>query len=290
MKNRAMVLKSVYAAAVLVACFALTTCQSLKAKVQEPQVSLKTVDVANISFNGIDLLCKVNVDNPNAFTIPFPELGWRLLINDNHFIDGTIKNGNPLRARGTTEVEIPVSLNYTEVFNTFKSLIGSTEVDYKIPLDIKFNLPVLGEKVFHLEPAGTIPLLQFPSFSFKGISAKTMLLPPRLDFELSWEVENKNGFVMLVNDISYNLSVNNSQWAAGSTPKGLRINPKQKQVLSFSGSISGLALVSSIADILQRGSDLTYLCEGNFDLGLDFPGFKNFALPYNYSGSTKLLK
>jgi LEA14-like dessication related protein len=244
----------------------------------------------NISFTGIDLLCKINVDNPNPITIPFPELGWGLFINDNHFINGTIRNGNPLRARGTTEVEIPVSLNYVEVFNTFTSLIGSTEVAYKIPLDIKFNLPVLGEKVFHLEPAGTIPLLQFPSLSFKGISAKTTLLPPRLDFEVSLEVENKNAVAMLVNDISYNLSVNNSQWAAGSAPKGLRINPKQKQVLSFSGSISGLAVVSSIADILQRGSDVTYLCEGNFDLGLDFPGFKKFALPFNYSGTTKLLK
>jgi LEA14-like dessication related protein len=285
-----MIFCSVFVAAALAACFTLTTCQTLKGMVREPKVSLKSVDITNVSFVGIDLLCKVNVNNPNSFTIPFPELGWELLINANHFIEGTIKNDSAIKSRGTTVVEVPVSMKYAEVFSTFKSLVGSTEVDYRIPLKLKFDLPVLGERVVCLEPKGTIPLLQFPSLTFKGINAKTTLLPPKLDYEVSWEVENKNGFVMLVNDISYNLTVNNSTWVAGSTPKGLRINPKQKQVVSFSGSLSGLAVVSSIADVLQRGSDVSYSCAGNFDIGLDFPGFKNFALPYNYSGSTKLLR
>jgi LEA14-like dessication related protein len=291
MKNRASIFKSVYFAAAVVSCFAFTACETLKSmvKVAEPKVSLKTVDITNVSFSGLDLLCNINVENPNAIDIPFPELAWKLFINANEFVAGTVPNGNPLKAGSATTVEIPVSLKYIEVLNTVKSLVGAAEAAYKIAVDLKFALPIIGDKVVHLEHEGTIPLLQAPFVGFKGIKITNSSLA-KVDFEVNWEIEKKNGVAMLVNDFSYSLKVNNSQWTAGSVPKNLQIAPKQKQAVAFSGSLSGVAVVASIADILLKGNDVMCVCDGNLNIGFDFPGFKNFAFPFNYSGTTKLQK
>lgn len=288
MKDRTTIFKNIFVTLAIASCFAFTTCETLKNIIKEPAVSFNSADITGISFTDLDLLCKINVANPNAMDIPFPEIGWKLFLNANDFVNGTIKNSTPIKAYGSTIVEVPVSLNYVSVINSVSSLIGATEADYKIATDLKFALPIIGDKIVHLEHEGTIPLFQPPTFTFKGIKTTTSLT--KVDYEASWEIENKNSVAMLVNDLSYNLTVNNSQWTAGSTPKGMVIGPKQKQTVAFSGSLSGVAVVASIVNMLSNGTNVTCLCDCNVDIGLDFPGFKNFKYPFSYSGTTKLIK
>jgi len=136
-------------------------CQSLgglSAMVKEPVVSIRSVEVTKAGIIGVDLLCKVNVENPNAVDISFPELDWELFINGGHFVNGTIKNNNPLRAGQTTVVDVPVRLNYLDIFRVFSSIRGSAQANYKIALGLKFNLPVLGSRILHLDHQGVLPL------------------------------------------------------------------------------------------------------------------------------------
>ena len=287
MKNKSVIIKIVFCAAIFVLFFTLTTCETLKNMVREPVVSFKSVDIASITFTGVDLLCKVNVENPNPLDIPFPELAWEVFLNANHFINGTIRNGGPIRSYGTTVVEVPVSLTYLDILNTFSSLAGANEVDFKIPLNFKFNIPVIGEKSFQLEPSGTVPILQLPTLSFGGISVKNISLTS-LDFEVNWEIENKNSVAMLVNEITYNLTINNSQWASGTTSKNIQIAPNQKGNIPIPISLNNLAIISGIGSLITRGTDVACVCGGNLNVGLNIPGFKNYSFPFNYSGVTKL--
>jgi len=59
--------------AVLLVSLVFTTCQSLGSIFQEPLLSLHSVELAGLSFSGAQFLCKVNVENPNVFDIPFPD-------------------------------------------------------------------------------------------------------------------------------------------------------------------------------------------------------------------------
>ena len=49
------------------AALVFSNCQSLNAIFKEPVVSLRSVELTGISFTGAELLCKVNVENPNNF-------------------------------------------------------------------------------------------------------------------------------------------------------------------------------------------------------------------------------
>ncbi|MDR2543772.1 MAG: LEA type 2 family protein [Treponema sp.] len=391
----------------------LTTCQHLQSVIQEPVVTLNSVELVNISFTGVEFLCKVNVENRSNITIPFPDIDWELFINDNSFIKGSNKFGGSIRSRRTNIVEVPISLGYVEFFNAFQSMRGNKSADYKIALGANLDIPVIGEKtwnfqhvgefpllqvpkitmpsmkidgidfskiqllfsvdienpnVFQLpspqiaydflinrnsflsgvqissaplaaaaatplvialtleyadlfrlfqnlinlnevpgllslsgdfgvpalaseklfqEITGSLPILKMPSISFRGISLKNLSLT-RADFELSWEIENNNSFAMNIKDLSYNLIVNNSQWSSGNVTNAPQISANRRTIVPLEFSINSLSVVGEIANMVTRGTNINYACNGNMNLGAALPGLADFQTPFNFSGTTRL--
>jgi LEA14-like dessication related protein len=273
-----------FAAAAL--ALALAACQSLKDAFKEPRLSLHSVNLTGISFTQADLLCKVNVENPNPIDIPFPEIAWELFINSNSLVRGLVKNDQFIKSRATTVVNIPLSMTYADIFNTVKSLKDSKEADYLVALGIKFALPILGNKTWNLEHEGKLPVLRVPSISFKGISVKNISLT-RLDFEIDWEVENKNSFTMNVKELLCDFTVNSSQWVSGKVPGAPPIPPDQKTLIPLAFSINSAAMVKDITAIITKGTSITYACQGSMNLG-GSAGISDLKLPFNFTGTTRL--
>jgi LEA14-like dessication related protein len=197
-------------------CFALTAaavlltlaCQSFRSVLRDPVLSVKSVELAEIDVRGIDMIVHVNVDNPNAFSLPLPRLEWELLINENSFISGTVQSGDrSLKARGTTVVDLPLRLGYTELYNSFRSLKDSGEAAYALALDLSFPLPALAEKPFHLEFSGSLPLPRLPKIAVESFDLI------RADFNgaamsCTVKVENPNAFALPFPALDWEYSVN----------------------------------------------------------------------------------
>jgi len=281
--------KIVLAGVALFAVFSLTTCETLSAVLQEPLVSLQSVELTGLSFTGAQLLCKVRVENPNVFDIPFPETGWQFFINTNSFISGVISNKEDIRARRSTLIEVPVKIDYLDIFNSFSSLIGSQKADYKVALALKFSIPVLGDKVWNFVHEGEFPILHLPTIRFGSIRVKNISLT-NLEIEVNWEVENNNYFAMNVKDLNYNLTVNNSTWSTGRVSNAPQIGANRRTTIPMTFSINSLSIVRDITDIVTRGTNVTYGCSGNFSLGMALQGLADINTPFNFSGSTRLLR
>jgi len=100
----------------------LSACQSLGTAVQEPKLSLKSVDIADISLSGLNLIAHVDVENPNSFSIPLPNFDWELFINTASFISGNMKNDQTIKRQGKVTLDLPVSVTYTGLYSSVKSL------------------------------------------------------------------------------------------------------------------------------------------------------------------------
>jgi len=281
--------KIVMAGAALFAVFSLSTCQTLNSVLKEPRVSLSSTEIKNLTFTGAQLLCKVRVENPNAIDIPFPETGWQLFINNNSFISGTIRNNERIGARRSTIVDVPVDLKYFDIFNTFNSLRGSQTANYKIALAFKFSIPVLGDKVFNLEHSGEFPVLHLPTIRFVNLRVKNMSLS-NLEVEVNWEVENPNSFAMTVKELGYNLTVNNANWSSARVSSAPQIAANRRTTVPVTFSINSLSMVRSITEIVTRGTNVNYALNGNFNLGAALPGLADLNTPFDFSGSTRLLR
>jgi LEA14-like dessication related protein len=132
-------------------------------------------------------------------------------------------------------------------------------------------------------------VLQSPTLSFKGVSVKNLSLT-KIDFELNWEVENNNNFALNVKDFDFNFAVNNAQWANGKVPGAPQIAANRKTTIPLVFSINGLSMVKDATEIITRGTEVAYVCNGNINLGAALQGLSDLALPYNYSAKTKLMR
>jgi LEA14-like dessication related protein len=281
------------AASVLAGCTGLDAL--LQATTREPVVSLKSTEITGIDFTGLELLARVNVENPNGFDIPFPEVGWELFVNSNAFVKGVIENGEAIKSRGATIVNVPVKLTYEGLYNTFQSLKNSDDADFRIAAGLKFDLPILGTRILNLEHTGKLPILKAPSIGFKGISVKSTNLNPlagpvKADLQLDWEVENNNTFAMTLKELGYNFKVNNAEWGSGRVPDAPVLAPKSKTLVPVVLSVNGTSLVTGITRIIAGGGNISYTSDGNIRLSGDLPGLPlpDFDKPFNFSGTTKL--
>ena len=250
-----------------------SNCQTVETVLREPAVSLASVELANISFNGLQLLSKVRVENPNGFEIPFPEVGWDLFINDNSFADGVIRNNQRIRARGATLVEIPVNLGYLEVFNTFASLVGRNQSDYKIALAVNIPLPVLGNRVWNFEHEGVFPLLQAPRLSMPSLRIDRMDLSGA-EIVVSVNVDNPNVFALPPPRISYDLLVNRASFVQNQMEAAAPLAASSSTPVSFRTTIDYASVLRGFVGSLTAG-------EVPIQFNLDF----DFAIPF-FSGQS----
>ncbi|MDR1618638.1 MAG: LEA type 2 family protein [Treponema sp.] len=290
MKKRVvMFFRRAAAPAVLLTVLALlpAACASLGSAFREPSLSLVSVNIAGMDFTGADLVCRVDVDNPNAFTIPFPRIEWEFFVNANSFVSGAGGGGGPLKARQHTVVEVPVSVTWEGLYGAFQSLRNTEDAEYRIDLAAAFDLPAIGGKTWKLSHTGQIPLPKVPSIAFRGLKVKTLSLS-RIEFELALEVENGNSFAMKVEELSYSFAVNGTPWVQGGAPAGTVLGAGKKTVIPVTFSLNALSMVTEITGIIARGTEVAYACGGGMKLGSDLPGLGPLDLPFDFSGKTKL--
>lgn len=194
----------------LPAILVLTACESLGSigsLLQEPKLAFNSVDIAGISFDGVDLLARVNVENPNAFPIPLPKVDWELFINEASFVTGELENSENIKGGGTTTMDVPLRLTYDGLLNTFTSLLNTREAAYNMAVGLTFPLPVLGDKVYKLDFAGLLPIPQLPKLS-AGSMDISKIDHSGLALACTVNVENPNAFPIPFPDMDLDYGVN----------------------------------------------------------------------------------
>jgi len=271
----------------------LMNCQSFNSIVQEPKLSLKSVELAGISFTGVNMVVHVNVENPNAFSIPLPKIDWQLFINSASFIQGTLKNDKTIKKQDTVTIDIPLSVTYNGLYSSISSLIETKEAAYQIALGISFPIPIIEAKVYRLDFSGVIPLPQLPKLSPLSVQIS------KIDFsgiELSCgiNVENPNMFPIPFPKLDWNYEVNGV--------------PVLKSSFSGSGEIAagaaGAALISvsvAYADIFKAvdsarspGESARNAGEAetrlSLDTGLAIPGLEKQRSVLDIPGTLPILQ
>ncbi|MDR1211650.1 MAG: LEA type 2 family protein [Spirochaetaceae bacterium] len=265
----------------------LCACKSLGPVIQEPRLSLNDLAISGISFEGVALLAKVNVENPNAFSIPFPRVDWNFFVNEHSFLAGTIKENLNIAGRAISVMDIPFTVSYKELAAVAGSLMDHDEAACLLRLSAVFPVPFLEDRPFTREAGINIPLLKLPSVSFKGFSLKNISLS-RIEAELIWEIENKNAFALGIERFDYSFAVNNNSWAEGSAAGRPRITARGRTSIPLTISLNSLSMIQGIMGMVNQGTPASYSCDGNITLAPDLPGLGAFSLPFAFQGSSRL--
>jgi len=274
------------AASVLIIFLSLTSCKSLVSSFQEPKLSLQSVEIANINLDSVKMLCKVQVENPNGFDLPFPETDWEFFINAGSFAKGNLKNNHKVKARNSALVDVPVELKYSDVFASFKSLAGSKEVDYKVALGLKFPYPLIRDKVWTFEHEGMLPMPQLPRIrtpSMRMERADTT----RAEINVTINVENPNPFELPMPKIEYDYRLNRNSFIKGNLENEGTLAANKVTPVTFKLIVNYADLFRNFASLLnafQADSLLVITC----DYGL--PSLSSRPQSFEVSGTLPVLR
>lgn len=273
---------------------------------QMPRFSDMNIALDTIDFKGVSFACTFNVENPNVFDIPLPKMDWDYKVNQASFISSSIASGGAIAAATVTPITIKLSIEYAKLYGMFQALNTAGEASGDLGVTSDPEIPAFAEETTSQQGSNKIPLLKAPTITFKGITVKPIDVAgsvsgalgsvlgggsapaAKIDFDMGFDIENKNTFDMQVSSLSYKLKVNGTQWVEGSSPARQTIRANQKGSIPLSLSINAASLVKDIvALVTQRKSNVPYSCEGGITVAGSLPGLKPLNLPFNLTGTTR---
>jgi len=129
--------------------------------VKLPGIRIQNLEVENLSLSSADLVLNMEFDNPNAFGILVNSFDYSLSINGDQWAGGKALQNLNISEDGVTRMEIPISLNITEIgISAYRLLTDSGDLNYQLngTFDLGTDHPMLGRTNFNLNRSGTLPL------------------------------------------------------------------------------------------------------------------------------------
>lgn len=104
-----------------------------------PKMTTKYRKIDSVSFSRTTISILVSIRNDNIFPLRYPELSYMFSIDGHEWSEGKIPGITEMKARETTEFQIPVELAYKEVAKTLFEILKRSE-KMKYTLRMNFNI------------------------------------------------------------------------------------------------------------------------------------------------------
>jgi LEA14-like dessication related protein len=256
--------------------------------VREPNVTFQKMSVDRITFDGVTLLFDFNVENPNRFGVTAEKYNYQFFINDRSFLSGEQSEGLRVDRESSTVVQVPVTLNFSEVYETFGAVARQDSLSYALNTEVEFDLPVMGRKRVPVEAAGEIPVPRIPRISFGDIDVKELSLSGA-EVEVSFRVANPNPFAISVENTAYQVEVNGREWLDTTLDETIRLSGREDRVVRIPIRLNSTQLGSALLEIMGGNTTFDYNVKGSAEVSAELEGFRDGQLfPFDLSGQYRL--
>ena len=244
----------------------MTGCQTVKDianSIQKPSLSVDDVRITGFNFQEMELTYSIKVDNPNPVAIRMLGYDYNLGINEHSFLKGDQTKKVNIEASGESIFQVPMTVNFADLYNTVKGIADQDKSSYSFLSHLAFELPVLGRTEIPVRKEGEIPMIKLPKLSVQNLSINNVSLDGA-DVNLHLQFNNPNGFGLDIDQLSYDLMVNGSQWADGKALQGVNIKENGVTELNIPISLNIGQIGMSAYQLLSGGRSLDYKLKGNF--------------------------
>jgi len=286
MKNR-------FAASFLLLSAFWVSCEQLlpliqQMNVQKPIVKVKDVKLTGLSLNGLDLDFKIGIQNPNSVAIKLAGFDYELLIENNIFLKGQQNKEVKIEANGSSQVDIPVSLTFKQLYNSFQALKDADSIKYTLKSGLSFDMPILGKIRIPVQTTHRVPNVKMPKIKVASLKLANMSFTGA-DLKLALEVENPNAWSAALKQLQYNFVVNGQKWLEDNLKKTINLQQKGKQVLELPIHLNFLEMGRSLYNLLKNPETLEYKLTGQAAFNSSIKPLGDFKLPINQSGKIELV-
>ncbi|HEX9971485.1 MAG TPA: LEA type 2 family protein [bacterium] len=273
---------------IIMLIFGCATLQQL-ANIQQPTLDVQNVRMTGLSFDAVDLAFDIKIQNPNPLAASLAGFDFDFQINDASFLKGQQDKQVTVQAMGESMIEIPISLNFKDLYSTFQALKNQDSSGYKLLGGLSFNLPVLGPTRIPMSKTGKVPNLKLPSVSIGSLKLNNISLT-KANLELKLNVDNPNSFNFLMNKLNYDFVVNGKTWVKGLTQNQVQVKEKGASTVSIPISLNFLDMGMALYQMIAGNQKLNYQLKGVVDLNSSLPLLGQVSLPIDRAGEINITK
>jgi len=227
-----------------------------------PKLHFERVAVDKIDFTSISADFVFAVQNPNPISVKLDQFGYSLGLEGVEFLKGRNTDGIQLKSKGDTELSIPVSLAFADIFKLVQNVDGKDDIAFSLAGDFGFNTPV-GMATVPFREEGRFPIVRPPTISLKGAKLGEMSVlkgKAVLNVELGFK-NDKGGAPVSFKGFDYGVKVAGVAVSTGVLENVPDAPAGQEQVVTLPINLDLLKLGKTLVTALQSKKPV--------DVGLD---------------------
>ena len=269
----------------------LLGCAALQqiANIQEPKLDVQNVRFTGMSFDAIDLAFDIKIKNPNPLSATLAGFDYDFQIDNSSFLKGQQNKQLTIQAMGESSIEIPISLNFKELYSTFQALKSQDSSAYKLLCGLSFNLPVLGPTRIPISKSGNLPNIKLPDVKIGSLKLNKINFSGA-DLLLNLKVKNPNAFSLLMNKLNYDFAVNGKTWVKGLTQNQMQVTQKGESTIAIPISLNFMDMGTALYQMITGNQQLNYQLKGALDLNTSLPLLQQVSLPLDRVGTINIMK
>jgi LEA14-like dessication related protein len=261
-------------------------CTALRdfADTRRPILNYNSMSIQSIDFNRAVLEFHFDVNNPNPVGLTADRYSYEFFINDNSFVSGTQDQNLRISRESVSTFSVPVTLSFSEIVNTFSSLIGSDSFAYRINTEVQFDIPGMGVQRLPVNASGELPIPRMPRVEFGGFDVKNLSLAGA-EMEVAFRVSNPNRFGISMSNAAYNLHVNGREWLDTRLSDTIRLGASESDTIRIPIRLNASQMGSVLMELMTGRTEFDYNLSGSANIGADIDGFTGGQnLPFDLSG------
>jgi LEA14-like dessication related protein len=127
-----------------------------------PELKVERVEVDSLNFKRAAIMVHASIRNQNVFDLKFRDYLYELQIEDNELVKGVVNGLTVIKAKETTQLEIPVSISIKEVGKTLIDLVRkgkNVSYDLLLKLVVESEVDMLKGSKAVIKSSGSVKSL-----------------------------------------------------------------------------------------------------------------------------------
>lgn len=241
-----------------------TACESFDIEPYLPTVSFNRMDVNSVDWEGISADFVFAVNNPNPLTIDLARFNYALAFEEVEWLSGDSPDGLTLEAAGSTDLALPVDLEFTSLYEMVQALRGQDNIGFGLDGSFGFNTD-LGPVDLPFSEDGDFPAPRRPKFALDSVKIREIDFTSA-DLRLKLNIDNDHGSNLLFRNVDYAVSLAGVDVGGGFIDELGEVTGANTQTVNIPITVNFLDVGTAVYDILQgQKLDVDFLAEMDVD-------------------------
>lgn len=268
----------------------LTGCNTLKdlTNIKKPSVSYSKMVIDDISFKDVTLLFDFEVTNPNSFGVSANQYQYEFFINGTKFVSGIQNEDLFIQAESTSIVQVPVSLTFSEVYNTIGSLVRQDSMAYRLSTEVEFNVSGIGAQRVPVSVDGELPVPKLPRIELSSFDVEELSFSGA-EMQATFRIDNPNAFGITFMNTFYNLEVNGKEWLNTRLDRNISLDRSESELIIVPIRLNSSQMGSVLIEMLNGKREFEYHLTGSAQVSAELRGFSGLeTIPFDIKGTYRL--